>query len=131
VNTDGAVDGDSATPVDAPGDDPADDVAADMANDAPSPPPDGADDATPPTTDATSDPAAPSDSAGDGALSGFPGSALVDSNQGAMINGWIGTPAQLWTLCYSTALHTRSAVTFHTNCETSKASPCPSLGSAT
>ncbi len=56
-------------------------------------------------------------SADGSATSGFPGSALVDTAQGAMINGWIGTPAQLWKLCYTTALHTRSGVAFHTNCD--------------
>jgi hypothetical protein len=119
---DGVIDGDVAPTADANGDDTdraddATDVASDTANDAAAPTPDVASDASPPTSDAPSDAADPADSTADGTLAGFPGSALVDSNQGAMINGWIGTPAQLWKLCYSTALHARSGVAFHTNCD--------------
>ena len=73
------------------------------------------------TSDATSDLAddanATDGSNTDAAAVGFPGSALVDTNQGTMINGWAGTPAQLWKLCYTTALHARSGVAFHTNCD--------------
>jgi hypothetical protein len=46
----------------------------------------------------------------------FPGSTIVDATEGAMINGWVGTPAQVWKICYSTKLHTLAAQTFHTNC---------------
>jgi hypothetical protein len=104
---DGAADvaGDAAPAADATSDNAdAVDSAVDVAGDAAS------------TADATGNTDA-ADSAPDAMASGFPGSALVDSSQGAMINGWIGTPAQLWKLCYSTALHTRSGVTFHTNCD--------------
>ena len=60
---------------------------------------------------------APADAGDGGGSSGFPGSTLVDTAQGAMINGWVGTPTQLWTRCYSTALHQKSGQTFHTNCD--------------
>ena len=79
---------------------------------------DVAGDLTPPV-DATADGAdATADSSPDvSAVSGFPGSALVDAGQGAMINGWVGTPSQLWKLCYTTALHARGATVFHANCD--------------
>jgi hypothetical protein len=65
--------------------------------------------------DATSD---PSGADGDGtSASGFPGSILVDTTEGAMINGWVGAPTQLWKLCYTTAIHTRSGAAFHANCD--------------
>jgi hypothetical protein len=68
-------------------------------------------------TDVIADGAADASDASDASAIAFPGSALVDGAQGAMINGWIGTPTQRWKLCYSTALHVRSGVTFHMNCD--------------
>jgi hypothetical protein len=33
-----------------------------------------------------------------------------------MINGWVGSPGQLWKLCYSKTTHGASSSTFHTLC---------------
>ena len=107
ASTDAAADSGEAAPTpDSSGDDANDaDSVADIAGD------------VTPTPDATSDGADVADGGPDAIASGFPGSTLVDSTEGAMINGWVGTPAQLWKLCYSTALHTRSGATFHANCD--------------
>jgi hypothetical protein len=60
---------------------------------------------------------ATSDAGGDASLPEyFPGSTIINATEGAMINGWVGTPTQVWKICYSTKLHTLGAVTFHTNC---------------
>jgi hypothetical protein len=114
---DGASQGEAAADIDSDSDaTPTSDAGTDVSEDA--------DDASTPT-DTTNDAAADtSDGAGGGtdggdasAASGFPGSLLVNSSEGAMINGWVGTPTQLWTLCYTTSLHERSGQAFHTNCD--------------
>ncbi|MBI2391143.1 MAG: TLD domain-containing protein [Deltaproteobacteria bacterium] len=48
---------------------------------------------------------------------GFPGSAIIDVAAGAKINAWIGTPAQIWTRCYSKIANGASASTFHSLCD--------------
>jgi len=48
---------------------------------------------------------------------GFPGSTIVNTTQGAKINAWIGTPGQLWKLCYSKATNGASSSTFHSLCD--------------
>lgn len=48
---------------------------------------------------------------------GFPGSTIVDTAQGSKINAWIGTPGQLWKLCYSKTIDGASATTFHAKCD--------------
>ena len=47
----------------------------------------------------------------------FPGSVLINSSRAALINGWVGTPTQRWTLCYRRSTHGASASTFHTRCD--------------
>jgi len=46
----------------------------------------------------------------------FPGSTLINANQAALINGWIGTPSQIWRLCYRRSTHGASSSTFHSQC---------------
>ncbi|MBI4702769.1 MAG: TLD domain-containing protein, partial [Deltaproteobacteria bacterium] len=46
----------------------------------------------------------------------FPGSLVVSASEGDQINSWIGSPSQMWTLCYRRTLHGANSVTFHNNC---------------
>ncbi len=48
---------------------------------------------------------------------GFPGSGIVTVDQGNKINAWIGTPAQVWTRCFSKLVDGASASTFHSKCD--------------
>jgi hypothetical protein len=53
---------------------------------------------------------------------GFPGSGIITAAEGTKINTWVGTPTQLWTLCYSKATSASSATTFHSLCNNKGAS---------
>lgn len=48
---------------------------------------------------------------------GFPGSTIVDAAQGVSINTMIGTPGQLWKLCYTKATSPSTAAAFHAGCD--------------
>jgi hypothetical protein len=48
---------------------------------------------------------------------GFPGSTLVNATEGLKINAWIGTPGQLWKLCYKKGTDAATPLAFHTNCD--------------
>ena len=48
----------------------------------------------------------------------FPGSRIIASGQGRMINGWAGkSPDHKWKLCYSSFTDVKTTSTFHKQCD--------------
>ena len=52
-----------------------------------------------------------------GQCNGFVGSTLINSTQGAQINSWIGSSAQIWKLCYRLSTNGSATATFHSLCD--------------
>jgi hypothetical protein len=46
----------------------------------------------------------------------FPSSVLLSNTEQQQLNTWVGSPGQVWSLCYRRSTHGANSGTFHSNC---------------